>query len=453
VLSGLLHLVVSPGAPAQVLSWELAGGSERVQVSSITAYRNNADSMYAAGGTGLLLSTDGGMHWDSVATGICCGVIEVDPSDPHRLFLNETGLPEKGNAIHRSSDGGSVWTLVEHGDCSKLKGCASALITVDPVEPSTLYFSLNPAFVLKGTAGGNAWDTIPAPQVLNLQSLQISPADHDVFYAAYGKPIAVFRSTDGASSWQYMGSPTPGAETRIRLAVDPLNPDLVYAGVSGYGMFRSENGGSGWAQINQGLPDGGPDILAILINPHNPEEIFVGLSDDDPFDGESDLVYVSVNGGAEWSSLTPGLPPYGAVSWLLSDPDEFRILAAVSSTLDTLDRSGIYVLSSGTGVEPAGAHIPGETATLFQNYPNPFNGFSNIRFRVPEHRSGGPVTIRVHLTVYDILGRRVAELLNESLSPGTYSVRWDAGALPGGVYFCRLETEGVVQTRRMVLLK
>ncbi len=83
---------------------------------------------------------------------------------------------------------------------------------------------------------------------------------------------------------------------------------------------------------------------------------------------------------------------------------------------------------------------------LSQNYPNPFNPTTTIRYQLPA--SGN-----VSLTVYDLLGREVATLVNEMKQPGSYSVQWNASAQPSGIFFYRLEAGGIVQTKKLVILK
>jgi hypothetical protein len=92
---------------------------------------------------------------------------------------------------------------------------------------------------------------------------------------------------------------------------------------------------------------------------------------------------------------------------------------------------------------------PGRYA-LYQNYPNPFNPTTKIRFDIPNHQ---PTTNNVQLTIYDILGREVATLVNEKLQPGTYEVGFDGTNLPSGIYFYRLTMDNYNQTNRMILLK
>jgi hypothetical protein len=83
---------------------------------------------------------------------------------------------------------------------------------------------------------------------------------------------------------------------------------------------------------------------------------------------------------------------------------------------------------------------------LSQNYPNPFNPNSDIRYQVSESRS-------VRLSVFDMLGREVAVLVDEVKSPGTYTVRFDGSGFASGVYYYRLTAGGSVETRKMILAK
>jgi len=83
---------------------------------------------------------------------------------------------------------------------------------------------------------------------------------------------------------------------------------------------------------------------------------------------------------------------------------------------------------------------------LHANYPNPFNPTTQIRFTInsSEH---------ARLTVYDVLGREIAVLVNGIMPSGTHAVSFDASQLSSGVYLYRLESAGEVLTRKMILLK
>lgn len=83
---------------------------------------------------------------------------------------------------------------------------------------------------------------------------------------------------------------------------------------------------------------------------------------------------------------------------------------------------------------------------LSQNYPNPFNPSTNIRFRIPS-------SVFVTLKVYDILGREVATLVNEQLTPGGHETTFDGAGLASGVYFYQLHAGESSQAKRLLLLK
>ena len=100
-----------------------------------------------------------------------------------------------------------------------------------------------------------------------------------------------------------------------------------------------------------------------------------------------------------------------------------------------------------TSVDEEGLNLP-EKVELNQNFPNPFNPTTTIRFALPESQ-------QVSLEVYDLLGRRVAQLLrNEVRSAGSHSVNFDAASLSSGVYIYQLRAEGgATITRKLTLIK
>jgi len=83
---------------------------------------------------------------------------------------------------------------------------------------------------------------------------------------------------------------------------------------------------------------------------------------------------------------------------------------------------------------------------LGQNYPNPFNPVTNINFSIPKDGF-------VNLTVYDILGIKVNELVNENIKAGGYSVKFDASDLSSGAYFYAIRVNNFIETKKMLLIK
>ncbi|MDP3832068.1 MAG: T9SS type A sorting domain-containing protein, partial [Ignavibacteriaceae bacterium] len=94
--------------------------------------------------------------------------------------------------------------------------------------------------------------------------------------------------------------------------------------------------------------------------------------------------------------------------------------------------------------------IDGNGETLYfgikQNYPNPFNPITNIEFTIP---SSG----LVKLTVFDVLGREIKNLINTYKEKGSYSVKFDASNLSSGIYFYQLSLNKLVQTKSMIVTK
>ena len=105
----------------------------------------------------------------------------------------------------------------------------------------------------------------------------------------------------------------------------------------------------------------------------------------------------------------------------------------------------ISVLTERTGVEDNSAHIPNQLA-LYQNYPNPFNAETTISYQLA--RPG-----KVKLVIYDLLGKKVAILVNEFQEPGRHSVTFNANALSSGVYLYRLQAGKYIETRKMAFAK
>jgi hypothetical protein len=94
---------------------------------------------------------------------------------------------------------------------------------------------------------------------------------------------------------------------------------------------------------------------------------------------------------------------------------------------------------------PGDKNVPA-VFSLNQNYPNPFNPSTTIEYALPEAR-------QVRLEVFNAIGERVALLIDARQDAGTYRSRFDASALPSGVYLYRLSAGRDVSVKRMILMK
>jgi serine protease len=97
------------------------------------------------------------------------------------------------------------------------------------------------------------------------------------------------------------------------------------------------------------------------------------------------------------------------------------------------------------GITNYNSELPSDFS-LSQNYPNPFNPSTNIKFSIA---NPGLTSLKI----YNTLGREVASLVNEYLQAGSYDADWNASGNSSGVYFYRLQANGFVQTKRMLLIK
>ena len=154
--------------------------------------------------------------------------------------------------------------------------------------------------------------------------------------------------------------------------------------------------------------------------------------------GDSTILLIT----ARVDVFTPRTNEAEIVEALLPDPDESNNSASATVT-PTISASS-QEATAGLSLEEA-VEIPTEFE-LGPNYPNPFNPETVIPLGVPEATT-------VTVTVYDILGRRVANLHNGTLAPGWYKMMWVATNQPTGIYFVRMQAGSVIKTRRVTLLR
>jgi hypothetical protein len=156
--------------------------------------------------------------------------------------------------------------------------------------------------------------------------------------------------------------------------------------------------------------------------------------------GSGGVILKSTNTGVNWftqvSSTTANLR---AINVFPAD-DNGIIVGAGGNILRTTNGGNIP-----TGILNIENEIP-ENYSLSQNYPNPFNPSTTIKFSVAG-------TGNVSLKVYDVMGKEIAVVVNQNLTPGVYTADFDASALPSGTYFYRITAGSYTETRKLVLIK
>ena len=179
-----------------------------------------------------------------------------------------------------------------------------------------------------------------------------------------------------------------------------------------------------------------------------------------------------------WSPLRPkGIPGTAASFCDLDNDGQAEILSTTNGYINGGDGCGLYVWTlpgvqfsnenfpwqmyghdryrtnqygfippdEPVGIQPTSTNVP-DKFSLSQNYPNPFNPATTIKFDI---RS--PAFTK--LSVFDVLGREIQNLVNEELKTGSYSIVFDGSGFNSGVYFYRLTSGDFVETKRMLMVK
>lgn len=124
----------------------------------------------------------------------------------------------------------------------------------------------------------------------------------------------------------------------------------------------------------------------------------------------------------------------------------FRCDASDNSDDIYIDEIRFSGLTAGSLVADREAGLPARAAVLEQNQPNPFNPLTQIKFNLAREGT-------ISLTVYNVRGEAVTKLADGVMAAGEHLVTWDATDHPSGVYFYRLEGDGISETRKMTMLK
>jgi len=131
------------------------------------------------------------------------------------------------------------------------------------------------------------------------------------------------------------------------------------------------------------------------------------------------------------------------------DGMDIRLMDESGQTINVNLKSGEDVVIGDATIKKlmvTGELIPAVYA-LEQNYPNPFNPSTTIEFSLPEDVSN------VQLSIYNVLGEKVAEIVNSSLTAGKYSYQWNAKDIATGMYIYELRSDNFVSIKKMLLLK
>ncbi len=143
------------------------------------------------------------------------------------------------------------------------------------------------------------------------------------------------------------------------------------------------------------------------------------------------------------AELSKGIESFTDSTLTESGKYYYRAKAVYDTSSSDYSKSDSVTVSTTSVEENEGRNLD---YRLFQNYPNPFNPSTKINFSLPYQT-------KVRLNVYDIMGRKVAELINGQKSAGTYEINFDAKNLSSGIYIYQLEYSRQVISKKMLLIK
>lgn len=362
---------------------------------SVNAFYKRNNRLFAGTSRGMYASEDNGLNWKRLnSTG--SSVLSITSNDAYLFTSSYAG------EISRSSDNGVSWETP----------------TVFGGYVNAIYYFNNRLFTDNSYAGiryssdnGVSWSSFSIPG-----SVTYCFADYDnkLFAGLFSQGI--YYSTNSGDSW----SPTnlnAGSMSQIM-----SNSQYMFvASLHDPGLYRSSDGGINWDKTDLNHLS-----WSLLVSG---DVVIAGTG--------SAGVYISTDNGVSWRSRNENLGSNNVHSLFLDNDYVFS----------GLFEAGIYrtTLSSLTKVVQQYHNIP-ENFILYQNYPNPFNPTTIISFDISKRSF-------VNLTVYNATGKLVNKLINEYKSPGNTEIAFESNDLPSGVYYYTLTTDGITQSRKMILLR
>jgi photosystem II stability/assembly factor-like uncharacterized protein len=376
----------------------------------------------------------------------------------HIQFINQNigwvSSPGLRDTVFKTTNSGLNWTGYTTADTNKLS-------SVFFIDQNTGWAVGKRGKIVKTTTGGISWILQSSGVQSWLNDVYFSDALTGFIVGSYDSSRVILKTTNGGSNWQKILTNGTGKLFAIKM----LNSTTAFAVGDSGTILLTSNGGINWvnqfSNVNSTIRDivmksssrgcavglngailtttnGGTNWINRSFNTVN----FFGIdlaSQDSGYVCGRGRIYKTVNGGVNWTQQTT--PVLDTIN--IKD-----IFCITSNNVWAVPDRGILIFTTNGGTSGIN-QIISETPTgysLSQNYPNPFNPSTKIQFAIPKNGF-------IKLSVFDITGKTMAVLANETMKTGTYEVEWDASHRASGVYFYKLETENYSVTKRMVLIK
>lgn len=302
-------------------SWSNVGWDVHVDHHAMAFSPTDPDWVVLGNDGGIYTSGNGGSSWEHrrdqpVTQFYTC---EIDPSAPHRFY---GGTQDNGTL--RTYDGGvDQWASILGGD--------GFYVRVDPSDNRYVYAEYQWGGLNRSSNGGWDFDHI-SPVKQNDRVNWNAPfiLDHQDPSTIYFGANRIYRSTNRGSSWRSISDDLtqgPGSGnltygTVTSLDVSPRDSDYIYVGTDDGNVALSRDRGSSWKQVGGDLPERW--VTRVSAHPGDPETFFVALSGF-KWDENISHLYRTENGGSRWDSIGEGLPD-ASVNDILVDPMDWRVL-------------------------------------------------------------------------------------------------------------------------------
>lgn len=300
-------------------TWQRSG--QYVLESNIAALGIGVMSgaVYAAGmRRGFYRSSDGGRTWEETGEGIGERnpfTLALDPNSSNRLWLGGAG------GLYRSDDRGSHWSESGQG----IAGAKVVALTPNSSEANTVYAGVWTGGVYKTSNGGVSWQAVPLGVGL-VTGLAVDPLDPNLVYAGMVyltgiKDDGLYLSRDSGRTWQLAP-----LLRNMTVSVIATAPGKVYVGTDA-GLYISDDSGATWKQPTSGLPTN-TQVAIVATHSNDPMRAYATL------DIAARDVYASTDGGRTWAMVQRFQEP---VSFIAPSPASPGLVYVVSGL--TIERS------------------------------------------------------------------------------------------------------------------
>jgi len=301
-------------------SWTLASaGYTGALMFDAAVHPTSPGIVFATARSGAFRSTDGGRTWGGMARPPArffeTYAVGVSPHTPAILLA----ASELNGNLHRSLDGGESWELVyQLAALSGLDRRGFKRIAFAPSAPHVVYAgSCRSRGELHGsktdalgifrsddTGASGSWSEANDAQTADVcvNDLTVHPYNHNVVYVATAGE-GVYKTTDSGQSWMQRNTGLPTNDARS-IAMHPEETNILYLGTEGHGAYKSTNGGASWSPLKAGM-EPNDQIWALEIDPLNPDVVYAGsfLSGVYRWDADENL-WTHINNGLRTRAVT-----------------------------------------------------------------------------------------------------------------------------------------------------